>query len=133
MKVVLPVSIIVAILGFAGCQSVQEKDAILLRDRVEKLQPLSKPRSLNCQLKAELSAPQAVKYRTAFPGEVKLVDDWEVTYDWKMRPAHCEVHAHPLTPATANQRAFIEEALCSLFKVFWAHSPFDGVRVTPGT
>ena len=121
--------LIAGALALAGCQSIQEKDALLVKDRVEKLQPLSAARSLDCTLSTALSAPQAVKYRTAFSQETRLVDDWQVTYDWRLRPSRCEVHAHPLTPATANQRTFLEEALCTLFQVFWAHSPFDGIRV----
>jgi hypothetical protein len=123
--------LVLAFAILAACQSAQEKDALILKERVDGLQRHGYFKPLRCEMKSELSAPQAQKYRTAFPEEQALVDEWTVVYEWLPRSGRCEVHANPLTPASANQRAFVEEALCTLMQVFWVHSPFDGLRVLP--
>jgi hypothetical protein len=115
----------------SGCQSLQEKNALFLKERVERLQPKTSWTARRCEVKAELSAPQAVKYRTAFPDETGLLDNWQATYDWSSRESKCQIHVQPLTPLTANQRAFVEEAFCTLLQVFYVHSPFEGIRILP--
>jgi hypothetical protein len=114
-----------------ACQSTREKNALIVKDRIEKLSSLSQWKPIKCQIKTELAAPQAQKYELAFPDEKELIENWDVSYDWTARHARCEVHPKPLTPVTANQRAFIEEAFCTLMQVFWVHSPFDDLKVLP--
>ena len=113
-----------------ACQTTQEKNAIILKSRVDALhKPPFKP--LRCEYRSELSPAQAQKYRTAFSDEAASIDDWNVVYEWLPRSRNCQVHAKPLTPVSANQRVFVEEALCTLMQVFWVHSPFDGLRILP--
>jgi hypothetical protein len=114
-----------------ACQTTQEKNAIILKDRVDKLQSYQEWKPIRCELRTELSAPQSVKYRTVFADEKKLIDSGTVTYDWTAKHSRCEVHAKPLTPMTANQRTFVDQAFCTLLRAFWVHSPFDGLRVLP--
>jgi hypothetical protein len=115
----------------AACQTTREKNAIILKDRVEKLNSLSAWKPLHCQVKTELSGPQAQKYEVAFADEKELLENWDVTYDWIPRRTRCEAKPKPLTAMTANQRAFVEEAFCTLLQVFWVHSPFDELKVMP--
>lgn len=121
----------VILVSTVACQSAREKDAILLKDRIEKLSPLSHWTPLDCQVKTELAPQQAQKYMAAFPDEKEHIENWDVTYDWTALRSRCEVRPQPLTPASANQRAFMEEALCTLMQVFWVHSPFDDLKFDP--
>jgi|GEM_PF-2673571 len=114
-----------------ACQTTHEKNAILLKDRIEKLQPLSEWKPIRCEVKTELAPQQAQKYIAAFPEEKEHIEDWDMTYEWTPRRSRCEIHPKALTPVTANQRAFMEEAFCTLMQVFWVHSPFDDLKVEP--
>jgi hypothetical protein len=123
--------LLVTIFLVIGCQSAPERDVLIVKDRVEKLRALSSWKPVKCEMRAKIAGPEEVKYRTAFPDESSLLDDWQVIYDWRVRRTQCEVHVQPLTPATANQKTVVEGALCTLLQVFWVHSPFDGLKVTP--
>lgn len=120
-----------ALVFFAiACQSVQEKNALILKDRVDKLHsPYWRP--MRCRYQAQLAASQLAKYKVAFADEQLLLDQFDVTYEWLPHSSKCSVHVTPLTPLTANQKAFVDQAMCTLVQVFFVRSPFDGLRVLP--
>ncbi|NJL25978.1 MAG: hypothetical protein HC902_12975 [Calothrix sp. SM1_5_4] len=113
----------------AGCQSTSHVN--LVRERAEKLKPLSTFRPAWCRVEARLTQPAAARYKEIFPDESDRLE--ALTFTWKARETFCEVTPLDRTPVSANYGAFVESAMCLLMQVHWVNSPFDELKIAPDT
>lgn len=123
--------VFLAVLTVVGCRSAQQRREDLLRDRVQKLAPLTKYNPTWCQADASLTQPALARYRQLFPEEAKKLDGRPLTYTWKARESACEVTPLDKSPATLAYKAFLDSALCVLMQTHWVNSPFDEFPYAP--
>lgn len=123
-RIILPV-----VLLLASCQTAQEKSVYIVKDRVEKLRPLSKWSRSWCQVETHLTQPAIARYRQMFPSEVDkiLLSGW--TYTWRASEASCELKPSVESPAVKNHMSFMQDAFCMLLQVHFVNSPFDSLSV----
>jgi hypothetical protein len=112
-----------------ACQTTQEKNKALVRDRVEKLKTLSGWRATWCRVDAHLTQPALARYREMFPEESEKIDSDTWSYTWKARAGACEVTALETSPLAQNHRAFLEDAFCTLLQTHFVNSPFADLQV----
>jgi hypothetical protein len=120
---------LISLLFLFGCQSLQEKNIDLIKDRAEKLKPLSTWRPTWCRLEAHLTQPAMARYRQMFPEED--FDEDVLAYTWKARKATCEISALQPSTLTKSHQGFLETAMCILLQVHWINSPFEGLEFAP--
>ena len=120
---------IVLAIALGGCQSTQEINLALVRDRAEKLKPYGNWLPTWCRVEARLTQPAMSRYRELLKTD-KLGSD-VLTYTWKARKNVCEVL--PLEPSelAKNHKAFLDTAMCMILQVHFVNSPFSELPVTP--
>lgn len=115
----------------AACQTAQQKNVALLKDRVEKLKPLSSWRSSYCEVSVELTEPAKARFKEIYPSEVDQISRADWAYTWSARENMCEIRAMDIGPAAKSQKEFLETAFCLLLQVHYVNSPFDELKVEP--
>jgi hypothetical protein len=114
-----------------GCQTVQEKNLALIKDRSEKLKPLSTWRPTWCRLETRLTQPAIARYREMFPDETEKLTQESWAYTWKARKTSCEVSPLQRSEMSKSHQAFLETAMCMLLQVHWVNSPFAELVAGP--
>lgn len=102
---------------------------MLLRDRVEKLKPLSTWKPAWCRVDARLTQPAIARYKEMFPDEIDKLTAESLAYTWKARETACEITPLDSSPLTRNYASFLDTAMCVLMQVHWVNSPFDELKV----
>jgi len=115
-----------------GCA--HQRDVSIVKDRMEKLQPLSRYTSTVCEVETQPTQPALARFSQMYPAEVDKLrpDAW--TFQWRQRESRCEVtpQAGPArSPVVKAQLGFVEAALCVLGQVFFVNSPFDEIQLGP--
>lgn len=116
----------------AACQTAQQKNLDLLKDRVEKLRPLSSWRPSWCEVSVELTEPAKARFKEIFPNETDQITRADWAYTWSARENTCEIRALDIGPAAKSQKEFLDTAFCMLLQVHYVNSPFDELKVEPG-
>lgn len=117
--------------GIAGCQTVQEKNQALVRDRFDKLRSLSTWKPTWCRLETHLTQPALARYREMFRDETSKLGEETWVYTWRARETSCEVKADRNTPLAKAHRSFLETAFCTLLQTHFVNSPFDELKIMP--
>lgn len=123
----------VALLLFCAvaCQSTQEKNQALVRDRFEKLKPLSTWKPTWCRVDAKLTQPALARYREMFAAEPEKLQSETWSYTWKARETSCEVTSLEDAPLSRNHRGILETVFCTLLQTHFVNSPFDELKIMP--
>lgn len=119
----------ILLISVLGCQTAQQKNLALVKDRATKLRPLSKWRAKWCRLDARLTQPVISRYRSMYPQDGAKLDQDSLAYTWKARESSCEITALEDSPMVANHKAFLDTAICTLLQTHWVNSPFDELQV----
>lgn len=125
--------IFAAVIGLLliSCQTAQEKRIDLVRDRVQKLAPLSNWPSVRCDLTVTLTQPAVARFQQMYPDSAQELHDGTLNFTWLARENMCEVKSAEETPIYQNQKAFLQTALCLLLQVYYVNSPFDELKLSP--
>src|ERR1700722_10146363 len=123
--------LLVLVVLLPACQTMQEKNLALIRDRADKLKPLSLWKPLRCKVSTHLTQPALARYKEMFPDE-KGLSEVGPDYTWRQFHSTCEITPDQHTPLTKNHQAFVETAFCLLLQVHFVHSPFDDLQFKPG-
>lgn len=121
--------ILLLFLVLAGCQSIQEKNIGVLRDRAEKLKPLNTWHPTWCRVEAKLTQPALARYQEML--KVEDLGSDSLTYTWKARKSLCEILPLQQTDLAKNHKAFLETAMCTLLQVYFVNSPFADLPFKP--
>ena len=125
--------VFVCVVFLTGCQTVEQKNEALVRDRIEKLKPLSIWKPTWCRVSTHLTQPAIARYREMFPEEVDKLTEESWAYTWKARETVCEVSALDKSPMLQNHKGFIESAFCLLLQTHYVNSPFDELKISPSS
>lgn len=120
--------VLITALSVYGCQTVQIRNHNLVRDRAEKLRPLSKWRTAWCEVETELTHPAVARYQQMFPKEKARTQE-SLKFTWRASESACEIKGGEESPLMKNQKGFVESAMCLLMQVHWVNSPFDEMDV----
>jgi hypothetical protein len=115
--------------GLISCQTLHDKDLAIVRDRIDRLQPLSKWHSTQCRVLSELTEPARARYKQMFPGEADLFEEKAWVYLWVSRESGCEIRSPTSSPLRAQHRKMIDTAFCVLLQTHYVNSPFDDLQV----
>lgn len=116
---------LIAMASLGGCQTTRQKNLTLVKDRMDKLKPLSRFKPTWCRLEARLSQPVVARYKTLFPKEAAKLKSETLNYTWKARESACEIVPLEESPMVQNHKAILETAMCVLLQTHWVNSPFD--------
>ena len=118
----------VLLCALAGCESLQEKNLDLIKDRSNKLKPLQTWSPTWCRVETHLTQPALARYHEMFPEEIDKIGEESWAYTWKAQKTGCEVTSLEPSPMTKNHQLFLEGALCTLVQVHWVNSPFAELK-----
>lgn len=124
MLKIIFLSLVLVIL--TSCQSVQQKNKELVRDRVAKLQPLSRWQPMQCRLSTQITAPARARYEDMFPKEKEKLKADRWNYLWRAHQHDCAVVNLDSTPLIENHKSLLSTAVCVLLQTHYINSPFDG-------
>lgn len=114
-----------------GCA--HQRDVSLVKDRVAKLQPLSRYKSTVCEVETQPTQPALARFAQMYPKEFDQLprDAW--TFKWRQTESRCEIAPSvvPNSPVVKAQRGFLEAAFCLLGQYFFVNSPFDELKLGP--
>ena len=120
----------VTLLG--GCA--HQRDVGLVKDRMLKLQPLSKYSSTVCDVETRPTQPALARFTQMYPKEIEKLQSEAWTFKWRQRESRCEIvpaQGASSSPVVKAQLGFIEAALCLLAQIFYVNSPFDELPLAP--
>lgn len=123
---------IVWCLLLAGCA--HQRDVSLVRDRIEKLQPLSKYTSTVCDVETQPTQPALARFAQMYPKDIDKVRSEAWTFKWRQWESRCEISPVPgssSNPVTKAQLGFVEASFCLLGQIFFVNSPFDEIKLGP--
>jgi hypothetical protein len=123
--------IIILCLCLAGCQSVQEKNLELIRQRADQLHALNNWAPTWCRVETHLTKPTVARYSELYPDEKTKLAEETWAYTWKARKNSCEVTTLEPSPMTKNHQVFLDTAFCTLLQTHWVNSPFAELHVDP--
>lgn len=124
-------ALLLAATTLTGCQTAAQRRVSLLKDRVDKLKPLSHFQPLTCQIEAELTAPARARYAALYPEDVAVIEEPHLEFVWHARRDASDLTASSPSAFMRNFAQFIGPAIKMLLQVYWVHSPFDDLRVRP--
>ncbi|MGE4132200.1 MAG: hypothetical protein AB7F86_11220 [Bdellovibrionales bacterium] len=128
-KVSFTLSWVLGIVVFiSGCQTPQQRDTSLVRDRMEKLKPLSKYSSTVCELKVEPTAPAKARFAQMFPGQVEGLRSEDWVYKWRQTENYCQISASSTSVVIKEQKSFLQSSFCRLLQAYYVNSPFDELK-----
>jgi hypothetical protein len=115
----------------AGCA--HQRDVSLVKDRMVKLQPLSRYRGTVCEVHTQPTQPALARYAQMFPKDFEQLPRDAFIFKWRQTENRCEVVAPvaPKSPVVKAQRGFVEAAFCVLGQYFFINSPFDELKSEP--
>lgn len=116
--------------GLISCQTLHDKDFAIVRDRVDRLEPLSKWHATQCRLTAILTEPAKARYKQMFPDEGEALEEKAWPYLWVSRESGCDIRAPSSSPMRDQHRKIIEAAFCVLLQTHYVNSPFDELKVS---
>ncbi len=123
--------ILLAVL-LGGCA--HQSDVNLVKDRMLKLQPLSKYTSTVCDVETQPTQPALARFAQMYPKEVEKLQSDAWTFKWRQRESSCEITpvvGTAKSPVVKAQMGFVEAAFCLLGQIFFVNSPFDDIKLGP--
>lgn len=116
-----------ALLIVTACQTPQQKNQVLLQERVQQLAPLSHWQTVQCRAVAKLTEPARARLRQLYPQETEQLEAESWPYIWRASETGCEVRTARATPMIEAHRTLVSAAFCLLLQTHYVNSPFDGL------